>query len=76
MPGDVYVRQDDDQLRPDAVGQHLQRLLGRAHEVQHIEALPDLAAEVLAEQLSNVGLIVDGQNADGHLPLPAVTACR
>jgi hypothetical protein len=38
--------------------------------VQHIEALPDLAAEVLAEQLGDVGLVVDGQDADVISPSP------
>jgi len=70
--GHVDVGQDDNRPRPDAVGQHLQRLLGRGHEVQRVEPLRDLAAEVLAERLGDVGLIIDAPDADGHLPSPTL----
>ena len=51
---------DDDQRRLDASVELIQRLLGRAREMQHVKALPQLAAEVLAEQLGDIRLVVDG----------------
>jgi hypothetical protein len=35
--------------------------------VQHVEALPHLAAELLAEQLDNIVFVIDDQNA-GFMP--------
>ena len=75
IPG-ADVGEDDDQLRPDPVGQHLQRFLSRIREMQRTETLPHLAAKMLAEQLGDVGLVVEGQDTDGHLRRPAVDASR
>ena len=39
--------------------------------MQDIGALVRLAAKVLAEQLGDIGLVVDNQDADAHALLPA-----
>ena len=50
----------------------LERLLARESEMQHIGTLAGLAAKALAEQVGDIGLVIDDQNADGHgLPLAA-----
>ena len=40
--------------------------------MQHVEALTHLATEVLAEQVGGIGLVVNGQDADAHVALPAI----
>src|SRR5215831_10029710 len=72
----VYVRQDHDQLRLDARGKLVECFLTRIGEMQDIGALAHLATKLLAEQLGDIGLVIDDQDADGHLPLPAGVACR
>src|SRR5208337_1961099 len=66
----VDVREDDDQLRLDLAGEPFERRLARGNEVQHIGALPRLAAEMLAEEVGDVGLVVDNQDADAHAVIP------
>src|SRR5262249_10736010 len=73
--GHVDVGQDDDQLRPDAVAQHGQRRLAGAGEMQHIEALSYLPPELLSEQLRDIGLVIDNQDAHAH-PSPPTAATR
>jgi len=46
------------------------RFLTRIREMQDIGALARLAAKLLAEQLDDIGLVVDNQDADAHLLLP------
>ena len=45
--------------------------LTRIGEMQDIGALARLAAKVLTEQLGDIGLVVDNQDADAHALLPA-----
>src|SRR4030095_4566454 len=43
-------------------------------EMQHIEALANLAAKALAEQVGDVGLVIDHQDADAHAGLLSAAA--
>src|SRR5262249_3947973 len=72
----VYVGQDHDQLRPDALRQHFQRRFAGMGEVQHIEALAHFVAEALAEQLGHVQLVVDDHDTDAHYAPLDQAACR
>ena len=74
--GHVDVGQDDDQLRLDPLGELVQRLLARAGEVQHIGALAHFAAEALAEQFGDIGLVIDDQDADAHAAPPGCVPRR
>src|ERR1700732_808125 len=44
----------------------LQRRLAGKSEVQHVNALAHLAAKALAEQIGDIGLVINDQNADCH----------
>src|SRR6516165_9059588 len=65
------MSEDHDELRPNAVCELRERLLGRRGKVQHIAALSDLAAGVLLKQVGNIGLVVDSEDADAHAALLA-----
>src|SRR5215471_911844 len=64
--GHVDVGQDDDQLRPDPVGEFAERLLGRDGEMQDIGAPVRFVSEALAEELGDVRFVVDNKDADAH----------
>src|SRR5271169_5331293 len=65
----VDVRQDDCHARLDPASQQSQRLLARGGEMDYVSALAGLAAKALAEQLGDIGLVVDDQDADTHAAL-------
>src|SRR5205085_11195982 len=64
--GHVYVREDHNQLRLDALGELTQCILARTSEVHHIGSSACFSAELLAKQVCNIGFIVDNEDADGH----------
>jgi hypothetical protein len=66
--GHVDVREDHDQRRLYPVAQQVQRLAARVGEMHHIGAVARLAAKLLAEQLGDIGLVIDNQDADAHMP--------
>ena len=66
--GHIDVRQDDDQLRLDLARKTLKRLRGREREMQHVDALPHLAPKLLAEQLRDIGFVIDNQDANPLIP--------
>ena len=45
-------------------------------EMQRIDALAHLAAKALAEQLDDIRLVIDHQDADGHAVLPRPSGRR
>jgi hypothetical protein len=49
----------------------VERFLSRRGEMQDIGALARLAAKPLTEQLGDIALIIDNQDADAHVLLPA-----
>ena len=51
--------------------QLLQRFLARVGEVHGVGPLPHLAAKPLPEQLGDIALVVDHQDADRHAAPPA-----
>jgi hypothetical protein len=67
-PRHVDVRKDHDQLRLDTLAQLLQSVLARVGEMHDIGAGPHLTTKPLAEQLCNIGLVVDHEDANGHTP--------
>ena len=68
------VGEDDDELRLYAPGELVERIFARAGEMQHVLALPHLAAEVLPEEVGDIRLVVNGQDADAHPPSPSQDA--
>ena len=50
----------------DARTQLVERFLTRIGEMQDVGALTRLAAKVLTEQLGDIGLVIDNQDADAH----------
>ena len=50
--------------------QQFQRRLARGGEVHHVSALARLAAKALAEQLGDIGLVIDHNDAGAHAPVP------
>ena len=56
-------------LRLDARGKLVECFLTRIREMQDIRALARLAAKLLAEQLDDIGLVVDNQDADAHMAI-------
>ena len=55
----------------DARTQLVERFLTRVSEMQDIGALARFAAKALAEQLGHIRLVIDNQDADAHVLLPA-----
>ena len=47
-----------------------------AAKCMHVGALPHLAAEALAEQLGDIGLVIDDQDADAHARSSLAAAAR
>ena len=72
----VYVRLDHPQPRLDACGKLVECFLTRIGEMQDVGALARLAAKVLTEQLGDIGLVIDNQDADAHASLPAAGPLR
>jgi len=69
--GHVDVGEDHDQRRLYPVAQQVQRLVARVGEMHHIGAVAGFAAKTLAEHLGHIRLVIDNQNADAHVLLPA-----
>ena len=55
----------------DPAVQQLQRRLARGGEVHDVGALAKLAAEALAEQLGDIGLVIDNNDTGAHAALSA-----
>jgi hypothetical protein len=60
------IGEDDDQFRPDLVGQQFQCLLTGGGEMHYIGALPGLPAKLLAEEVSYIRFVIHNQNTDAH----------
>ena len=66
----VYVRQDDDQRQLDACGKLVECFPTGVGEMQDIGALARLATKLLTEQLGDIGLVINNQDADARVLLP------
>jgi hypothetical protein len=60
----VDVREQYDQLRLYLPGKLVEGLFCRAREAHHIDAVARLAAKPLAEEIGDIGFVVDNQDAD------------
>jgi len=54
------------QLRLDSANETFERFRSRERKLQRIGALPRLVAKMLAEQIGDIGFVVDNQDAYGH----------
>jgi hypothetical protein len=71
-PRHVDVGQDHDDVGLDPAVQQLQRRLARGGEVHDVSALARLAAKLLAEQLGDIGLVID--DAGAHAVIPEIAS--
>src|SRR5262249_33662234 len=67
----INVRQDDDQLRPYTLTQHLESCFARLGEVHDVGALPDFTPKLLAKKFGNVGLVIHDEDTHAHHSPPA-----
>ena len=65
--GHVDVGQDQDQRLLDGAGDARQRIRRRNGKIHHETLRAQIAAELLAEQRLDVGLVIDHQNQNAHV---------
>src|SRR6516165_11273222 len=69
--GHVDVRKDREQVWFNRLVEELKGLVARVGEMHHVGAVACFAAKVLTEQVGHIGLVIDNQDADAHVLLPA-----